>query len=424
MKSIVTLIAASSLLAALATAQPAPHYTVTDLGTFPKGTFSQANFVSNDGFVTGLSGINSSSTSPQHAVLWYNRGWYKGMITDIGAPGLGGPNSVAYGINASGGAVGQAESSTKDPNGENFCGYGTGLICLPFRWQDAGMTPLPTLGGPNGSANMINNRGQAVGWAENKQTDPACPAPQKFQFKPVFWDANGKIQELPTVSGDPNGAALAINDNGQVVGISGPCAAFDPNIGVNLVDIHAWIWQDGTVTDLGNLGGDGKGGGNHACAINNKGQVVGHSDLAGDATFHAYLWNRATGMQDLGTLPGDAASLAIGINDGGDVVGASLDASFNPRAFVRQNGVMNDLNSLVPSNSPLYLLIAYSINASGEIVGFGATSAGEVHAFLATPTGNAHSASFSPAEQGAFKPIALPENTRRQLFGRLGLRGQ
>jgi probable HAF family extracellular repeat protein len=91
-------------------------------------------------------------------------------------------------------------------------------------------------------------------------------------------------------------------------------------------------------------------------------------------------------MQDLGTLPGDANSAAISINDNGDLVGASLDAKFNPRAFLRQNGTMTDLNTLIPTNSTLYLLLAYSINSSGQIVGLAVTSSGALHAFLATPT--------------------------------------
>ena len=43
-------------------------------------------------------------------------------------------------------------------------------------------------------------------------------------------------------------------------------------------------------------------------------------------------------MKDLGTLPGDAASVALGINDSGTVIGPSLDASFNGRPFVWQSG--------------------------------------------------------------------------------------
>jgi probable HAF family extracellular repeat protein len=127
--------------------------------------------------------------------------------------------------------------------------------------------------------------------------------------------------------------------------------------------------------------------------------VVGGSDLRGNANFHAFLWARGTGMQDLGTVSGDVNSLAIGINDAGDVIGASLDASFNPRAFLRQNGVMTDLNTLIPANSALHLLLACSINSSGQIVGLAVTGSGELHGYVATPSGsntNTASAVLSP----------------------------
>jgi len=82
---------------------------------------------------------------------------------------------------------------------------------------------------------------------------------------------------------------------------------------------------------------------------------------------------------------GRPASLALGINDRGDVVGASLDTSFNPRALLWENGVMTDLNTRIAANpSGLHLLLALSINSRGEIVGLAATSTG-LHGFLATP---------------------------------------
>jgi hypothetical protein len=46
---------------------------------------------------------------------------------DIATPGLGGPNSGAFAVNPRAQVLVLAENSTKDPNGENFCGYGTGL---------------------------------------------------------------------------------------------------------------------------------------------------------------------------------------------------------------------------------------------------------------------------------------------------------
>ncbi len=90
-------------------------------------------------------------------------------------------------------------------------------------------------------------------------------------------------------------------------------------------------------------------------------------------------------MQDLGTLSGDVASLSLGINQTGSIVGASLDSNFNPRAFLWNNGVMTDLNTLVAAQSPLYLLTGCSINSRGEITGLGVTSSGEIHTYLATP---------------------------------------
>ena len=70
------------------------------------------------------------------------------------------------------------------------------------------------------------------------------------------------------------------------------------------------LGKDGAVTDLGRLGGAGGIAGSHGCAVNNQGEVVGHSELLNNATFHGFLWTRRTGMQDPGALLGDCASFA------------------------------------------------------------------------------------------------------------------
>lgn len=126
------------------------------------------------------------------------------------------------------------------------------------------MTPLPTLGGYNGVATQVNNLGAVAGYAENSIPDPHCPTPQVLHFKPVFWE-DSKIHRLPTFRGDPDGVAIAINDNGQVVGGSGTCAAFNPIELYNLLPVHALLWEKGKAIDLGNLGGKtGQAGGNIA----------------------------------------------------------------------------------------------------------------------------------------------------------------
>jgi probable HAF family extracellular repeat protein len=429
MKPVLTSIAASILLAALAAAQP-PRYTITDLGAVGS-TLGQPFAVTNNSLVSGAAPVADNSV---HAVLWY-----QGQKLDIGTPGLagldgiayGGNNSSAFAVNERGHAAGEAASSTMDPNGEDFCGFKSfglpsfGTTCLPFVWQYFVMTPLPTLGGNNGFAHAINSRGVVAGTTETTMRDPACPAPQLFQFKPVIWE-NGQVQALPTYPGDLNGIAFGINRDGDVAGASGECTAFNPDSLVNLQPLHALLWQTGTVTDLGNLGGTGHGNGIQASAVNSQNQVIGYSDLPGDTTFHSFLWTDQTGMKDLGTLPGDAASLAIDINDAGEAVGISLDANFNPRAYLWENGVMTDLNTLVntnaliPGGSPLFLASACSINSSGVITGFAFDmSTGEIHGYLATPAAaSPSSGETAVGVQGTLSESARELLRQRMPFGR------
>ena len=373
------------LIAAVAMAQ-SPTYKVIDLGTV--GPNGQPFTITNNGLVTGA--VQTGNTL--QAVLWY-----KGKMIDLGRPGLQGPNGQASGVNYRGQAVGEAQTGSPDPQGEDFCGFAalglasSGTTCLAFVWQNGVMSPLPTLGGNNGVANEINSAGQTVGMVEKDTPDSTCPSggPQKLEFKPVAWQ-NGTVRELPTYPGDPDGNAHAINDSGQAAGGSGVCAAFNPIWQTNLQPLHALLWESGQVVDLGNLGGTGHGDGIMALNLNNHGQVIGSSDLQGDASFHAFLWTRETGMQDLGTVQGDVDSAAIGINDNGQIVGVSLDASFNPRAFLRQGQELIDLNTLVPAGSPLYLFTACSINTAGEIIGIAIDSSGNFHGYLAVPNNTSH----------------------------------
>ena len=356
------------------------RYNVFDLGVVgnpPAGPY----IIRNNGLISGAAATPDGSS--MHAVLWY-----KGWKIDIGTPGLGGQNSAAFGVNEFGQTVGQAETSR--PNAEDFCGFNaygfaSSTACRPFLWQDGVMTKLPTMGGHNGFANSINNRGVVAGIAETDATDPTSGCPV-HQFEPVVWE-RGRIHSLPPYSGDSDGVAAQVNDKGQVVGASGTCGSFNPNTGLYLVENHALLWENGVATDLGNLGGEGGLAGNHACAINNHGQVVGHSDLPNDASFHGFLWTRETGMKDLGTLSGDFASLALGINDGGVVVGASIGPAFSTfRAVLWEKGTVTDLNTLVDANPKnLYLVQGESINSRGEIIGLAVDGAALPHGFLAIP---------------------------------------
>ena len=368
-----------------------PRYTVIELGTLG-GTYSQAFYVNNLGVASGEASLADGNW---HAILW--QGPFK---RDLGT--LGGLSSSVFNSpNDIGQAVGEAETSDPDPNGEDFCGFkASGApssgTCLGFLWEHGSMNPLSTLGGYNGAASMINNRGEVVGNAENTTLDSTCPTYnpglgqyQVLQNKPVVWK-NGQIEELATYGGDPDGFAIAINDSGQVAGASGACSSFNTINCLYLAPVHALLWdENGAATDLGSLGG---AFGNQAHNINNRGQVVGISDLAGDTVFHGFVWSQRTGMQDVPPLPGDTYSAALSINDAGEVGGVSLDATGSIlRAFVVVNRVQTDLNTLIPADSPLQLQTVCAINSRGEIAGLAVEkSTGEYRGYLAIPVGGGY----------------------------------
>jgi len=292
-------------------------------------------------------------------------------------PTLGGPNNWdnPFGgeINDRGEAVGYSETDVLDPNGEDVCGFGTHLTCSAFLWRNGHMSALPTLGGNNGQATAINNRGQITGFAETAVSDSSCSAssPSKIH-SPVIWE-DGKVRALRTVGRDPDGIANAINDQGQAVGSSGNCAG----------GLHAVLWEkNGTARDLGPAGAA-------AFGVNNQGQIVGLVPSLDGSTFSAALWQNGA-IKNLGTL-GDHAAIASGINNKGQVVGSTLDSNFNfdAHAFIWQDDVMTDLSTLFPAESNLFPTMANQINEGGQIVGMATVLSGphegETHAFLATP---------------------------------------
>lgn len=378
-----------------APAQPdLARYYVVDLGTLG-GKISGAEGINDRGWITGFAFLRGNNV--YRATLWTS-----GQKSDLGT--LGGPNSaVAFPIkNNRGEIAGLSEVSQTDPYAEDFCGTGTSHICLGFRWKNGAMTPLPTLGGNNGQANGVNNNGQIVGYAETTTQDPHCQAPQIFDYHAAIWQPNGLVQALPPAAGDSISAALAVNDIGQVVGGSGICASPGYSTAV-----HALLWQAGSTIDLGNLGGTMD---NAATAINAAGQIVGVSDLAGNATFHAFLWENGM-MSDLGTLPGDFSSAAYGINDKSQVVGVSCDQSGNCRGFLWQHGSMTDLNSLIPPDSRLYVYQGADINDREWIAADAIDSkTGRSPGVVLIPSGRAGELNGTPTRK-----IRLPENVRTQL---------
>jgi probable HAF family extracellular repeat protein len=403
------------------------HYSVTSLGTLGGKLGSSAHSINDRGWIAGVANLTGDNV--EHAALWRD-----GVVTDLGT--LGGSNSnVDFPVKNNGGLIaGFAQTSAVDPLGETFCTSacnpsggscdGSNHSCLAFLWQNGVKEPLGTLGGNNSAALGVNNLGIVVGTAENITQDPACMPPQVLDYKAVTWLA-GRIHELPAFPGDPIAAAIGVNDNDQVVGGSGNCGS---GAGISPIFVHAILWQNDSVTDLGSLGGSIN---NLAYAINGQAQIVGASDLAGDSTGHAFLWQDGA-MADLGTLTGDFSSVAFGINKNGQVVGQSCNSDFSVcRAFLWQAGAMTDLNALIPADSSLSVISGFDINDRGEIVGIALDpNTGEPLAFLAVPCDQEHvgDQGCQDAAQstiGIGRPkVTLPESVRKELqhrmhFGRL-----
>jgi probable HAF family extracellular repeat protein len=219
---------------------------------------------------------------------------------------------------------------------------------------------------------------------------------------------------------DPDSAATAINNKGQVVGISGICE----NAVGDLSAMHAVLWENGTTTYLGNLGADAW---DTPTAINNQGQIVGFAETT-DSTFHGFLWTESAGIQDLKPLSGDSLSFAYAINDRGQIVGQSIGPN-GSRAVMWRDGIVTDLNCLAVPHS-LHLIYANDINNSGRITGQASDPAhGQTPAFLATPTpGVNHCSAASPASQfnAVGSKVILPRHIAAMLrrsgaASRLGL---
>lgn len=204
-------------------------------------------------------------------------------------------------------------------------------------------------------ANDINNAGQVVGssWAAR----PDCP--NGFIRQHGFLWQDGTITDLGTLGGCLS-FATAINERGQIVGRSHTAAG----------DMHGFLWEAGVMRDLGTLGGTTS----DVAGINDVGEVAGRASTT-DGMDHAFLWQDGV-MQDLGTLGGPTSS-AAGINTTGAVVGASTTAGGDTHAFLWEDGVMQDLGTLGGTYSA-----ALAVNQKGEVVGESTDSTGERHAFF------------------------------------------
>jgi probable HAF family extracellular repeat protein len=419
------------------------HYRLIDLGTFG-GITSYVNPVGNGGPYMNREGmvVGSSMTSipipanqngypcpspPNevfHAMEWSSVG-----VSDLGSLGAARNCGNALAINDSGEIVGTSENGRLDP--------ATGVIQIrAVLWKDSEVKNLGTFGGNHSFASSINSRGQIVGFALDPIPDPFSlfdfgigGLTSGTQTRAFLWE-NGHLRDLDTLGG-PDAWALFVNERGQVAGYSYINGTPNPSTKVPTQDPFLWTEERGMV-DLGSLGGTS----GFPVGLNNRGQVIGVSNLAGDQitdpflwdgeklidlytdtiggnpisanalsdsgeivgggafpnrVFDAYLWRRGIAT-DLGTLPGDCFSQAFVMNSRGQIAGNSATCDVKLiRAVLWEDGKVFDLNTLIPRNSSLLLVESNAINDRGEIAGNGfppgCTDFSCTHAFVLIPCG-------------------------------------
>ena len=294
-------------------------------------------------------------------------------LIDLGT--LGGPTSStseapARVVNSRGAVVGGADTSTPNPNASNpclFCGP-SALLSHAFQWQGSLLTDLGALAGANTSfANSVTDSGVSVGWSsDNAHMDPLLGVPQMHA---TMWK-NGAIVDLGTLGGGYESVALAANNRGQVVGVSANLVP-DP-FGPLGTQNRVFLWQHGAMEDLNTLGGNDAGfldliG---VVAINERGQVAACSytnaianPTTGTPTLAPFLWEHGS-MRDLGTL-GGTSGCATALNNRGQVAGYSnLQGDLIFHAFVWDRGQLKDLGTFGGDKS-----VALAINNAGQVIG-------------------------------------------------------
>jgi probable HAF family extracellular repeat protein len=314
---------------------------------------AQANLLVDLGTVEGV-GINNGGEVALTTGI-YSNGTFTAFPT----------NFTGLAINANGLVVG-------------FTGFHAGLY-NKGTVTDLGVLPGadPTVDGS--TAFGINTGGQIVGFGAERTGTPLDG----------FIYSNGAMTDmgrLPGLATGVSSAATGINDAGLVSGVALDTVAIPSSY-------FAVTYDNGTWTKIGY--GEG-------FAINATGQVTGIlSSVPENAVIlptspvsnnnnglvgHAFIYNNGTAT-DLGTLPGGTTSTGLALNAGARIVGLSdLTGSSTTHAFF-YNGVMNDMNALISATDPLQpyvtLTDAHGINDTRLILVNGIDSRTQLeHAYL------------------------------------------
>ncbi|MEW4568400.1 hypothetical protein AB1L88_11085 [Tautonia sp. JC769] len=263
-------------------------------------------------------------------------------------------------------------------------------------------TQVGQLGGGNSYGTAVNDSGQVVGHS----TTPAG-------VHRAFLAQDGEIRNLGTLPGADHSVANAVNAHGVAAGFTSSGTFHGFFVGQTPEDGRAVIFRDGEVIDLGTLGGQSS----IAVAINDHGQVAGTSQTA-DGPNHAFLYTDGE-MIDLGRLPEprewyspDSGSGASDLNNLGQVVGDS-----GGRVFLFDGEALFDLEDLLePDSGILRLNQAFAINDLGQILVNAQDLRNHSTSFVLTPVDGPQPVYFStpePSTVAVFATIGIVLAWRR-----------
>ena len=349
MKLLLSLVLLFFLAAASTAATIAPQYRVTDLGTLG-GDASAAYGINDKGQVVGWASTNAAGAEPTiHAFLWTD-----GKMQDLDTvPNLENPpGTEAHAVNNRGEVAGgiAPRMGLSDAKG--------------WLWRNG---KLQIIGS---DVLAVNDAGQALAVIDNRHT--------------IIW-RSGRTSELPSVPGFRFTVASALNNRGDLAGY----CENDSN------DIRGFVRLHGSVFLMGALPGQNN---SRAVAVNDHGQVIGMSrnefysreqtaagvitTTSGTHSSRAFFWQNGQ-MTDLG----DREVSALGSQ--GQVLGSYFQygperTTVTLKAFLWQDGRFTDLDTLIDANSGWKLEDATAINNKGQIAGMGVYN-GKERAFLLTP---------------------------------------
>jgi probable HAF family extracellular repeat protein len=311
-------------------------YTITDIGKLLGTTFSEAFAVNAGGEVVGT--WEKAGSGALRAFLFADK-----KATDLGTFGAFG--ALAMGINDANRAVLMLDTSSVT-NPEATALYKAGTLSMVN-----GITV--------GTGHLEINDSNAVLGYSNTTNDATL-------------SVGGTLIDLGSLAGHGS-VGMGISNHGLVVGYSNTGrtvsttgnAPFGPAASAPLAVAHAFLYQNHQMAGLPTLGGDDA----IATAVNGIGVVVGYSQTKGDTATHVFSYANGK-LHDLGAPKGSDDAWATAINASNVVVGdfRVSPTSTTQHAFIYVDGIMTDLNSLIPKNSGYTLIDATSISNNGQIV--------------------------------------------------------